>query len=81
VLNQSLEDTFPVLLERGESVAGDGNSSVLIFDSQVSNLNLVKLNLIVILFRLHSFEAHQLVTLSIVKLHVLINTRECCLCG
>lgn len=66
MLYECFEYALPVLLEGCESVARDGYPSVLIFDPEVSDLNLVKLNLIVILFRLHSLEAHQLLPLRII---------------
>lgn len=66
VLDKCLKYALPVLLERGESVARHRDPSILVFDTEVGNLNLVKLYLVVVLFRLHSLEAHQLVTLRII---------------
>lgn len=66
VLHECLEYALPVLLERGESVARHGDPSVLVFDTEVGNLNLVKLYLVVVLLRLHRLKAHQLVSLRIV---------------
>lgn len=80
MFDQSFEDGVPLLLERGEAVAGHGHSAVLVLlRAQVSNVDFVEVDLTdlgFVFFGLHSFELHELLLLVSRQFHVFVNTFE-----
>ena len=65
VFNQGLQDALPVLFERSVSVARHRDSSVLVFHSKISDLDLIEFDLSGLL-GLNGLELHELSPLRII---------------